>query len=419
MLVATSVATDARVLKEARTLVGAGHQVHIIGKSVPTDYEPPPGITVSSVGASSVLRREGAASLSRKQLPPHVRFARWAMLPTHRNSTFARWARGAVQQAAGIDADVVHAHDFTALAAGHEIATAKGVPLVYDTHELWSGRSREYRPTPLQDRRELAAEKRLGDHAAAVITVGDGIADTLRRRNGWSHVRVVRNTFERPADPVDPGDPVGSGDPVDSGEGEPLPPRPTGLIYAGRLGAHRELETVAAASGAIRADLGLTTRLMGPADGTWLAGFDPGACEVLPPCPPDEVDAHLREAGLVLVALAPGFENHRLALPNKLFHAAAAGVPVVATDLGELAAVVREHGIGTTYRAGDARDLQRAVAAAVADYPALCAAVAAAADALSWTRDAGVLLDLYERLAPAVRRETDHSAPVTGRRSGS
>ena len=407
MLVATSVATDARVLKEARTLVGAGHQVHIIGKSVPTDYEPPPGIAVSSVGASSVLRREGAASLSRKQLPPHVRFARWAMLPTHRNSTFARWARGAVQQAADVDADVVHAHDFTALAAGHEIAQAKGVPLVYDTHELWSGRAREYRPTPLQDRRELAVEKRLGDRAAAVITVGEGIADTLRRHNGWSHVRVVRNTFERP------GPQPGSGDVAS------LPTRPTGLIYAGRLGAHRELETVAAASAAIRADLGLTTRLMGPADGTWLAGFDPGACEVLPPCPPDEVDAHLREAGLVLVALAPGFENHRLALPNKLFHAAAAGVPVVATDLGELAAVVREHGIGTTYRAGDARDLQRAVAAAVADYPALCAAVAAAADALSWTRDAAVLLDLYERLEPAVRRETDHSAPVTGRRSGS
>ena len=407
MLVATSVATDARVLKEARTLAGAGHPVHIIGKSVPTDYEPPPGVTVSSVGASSVLRREGAASLSRKQLPPHVRLARWAMLPTHRNSTFARWARGAVQQAAGIDADVVHAHDFTALAAGHEIAQAKGVPLVYDTHELWSGRSREYRPTPLQDRRELAIEKRLGDRAAAVITVGEGIADTLRRRNGWSHVRVVRNTFERPG--PQPG----------SGDAASLPTRPTGLIYAGRLGAHRELETVAAASAAIRADLGLTTRLMGPADGTWLAGFDPGACEVLPACPPDEVDAHLRAAGLVLVALAPGFENHRLALPNKLFHAAAAGVPVVATDLGELAAVVREHGIGTTYRAGDARDLQRAVAAAVADYPALCAAVAAAADALSWTSDAAVLLDLYERLEPAARPEHDHPERVTGRRSGS
>lgn len=405
MLVATAVATDARVLKEARALTGAGHRVHIIGKSVPSDFEPPAGVTVSSVGASSVLRREGAASLSRRRLPAHVRLVRWAMLPTHRNSTFGRWAAGAVQQARDIPADVVHAHDFTALAAGHEVATAKGVPLVYDTHELWSGRSREYRPTPVQDLRERALEKRLGGRAVAVITVGQGIADTLRERYGWRHVRVVRNTFEAP-----------------SGRAPrtPLPQRPTALIYAGRLGAHRELETVAAAGAALRDEVGLEVRLMGPADTTWLAGFDPGGCRVLAPVPPDEVDDRLREAGLVLVALAPGFENHRLALPNKLFHAVAAGVPVVATDLGELAAVVREHGIGTLYRAGDADDLRRAAATAVADYPALRAAVDAAAHDLSWERDAAVLLDLYERLASAAggggRRGPE---TVQGRRSGS
>ena len=41
MLVATSLATDTRVLREATTLVAAGHQVHIIGKQVPTDWTPP------------------------------------------------------------------------------------------------------------------------------------------------------------------------------------------------------------------------------------------------------------------------------------------------------------------------------------------------------------------------------------------
>ncbi len=411
MLVATSVATDARVLKEATTLVGAGHHVHIIGKSVPSDFAPPPGVTVGSVGASSVLRREGSASLSRRELPPHVRAARWAMLPTHRNSTFARWADGVAAQARLVDADVVHAHDFTALEVGEAIARAKGVPLVYDTHELWSGRAREYRPTPWQDLRERRLEQRLGDRATAVITVGDGVAGALRGLYGWPHVRVVRNTFEAPVEAAR----------------TLLPDRPTALIYAGRLGAHRELETVAAASEALWRDAGLDVRLMGPADTTWLAGFDPGVAQIDPPCPPAQVDDHLRAAGLVLVALAPGFENHRLALPNKLFHAVAAGVPVVATDLGELAAVVREHGIGTLYRAGDTDDLIRAVTTAVADYPALRAAVTAAADALSWARDAEVLLDLYERLAPAAsdaargagRAQPEGPDQATARRSGS
>ena len=393
MIVATSVATDARVLKEATTLVAAGHTVHIIGKNVPSDYAPPPGITVSSVGASSVLRREGAASLSTRRLPAPVKLARWVMLPTHRNSTFARFGAEAERLAAGIDADVVHAHDFTALEAGARIAAAKGVPLIYDTHEFWQGRSREYRPTPLQDARERRVEGALGSQAAAVITVGEGVASALRTRYGWSDIAVVRNSFPRKTT-------------AEEAELPPLPEAPTAVIYAGRIGAHRELETVAAASEGIAA-AGLQTVLMGPVDSTWAAEFDRGACEVRLACAPDEVDAHLRRAGLVLVALAPGWENHRLALPNKLFHAVRAGVPIVASDIGELAAVVREYGLGTLYRPGDPGDLVRAVRDAVSTYGSLQEAVLTAQTDLSWDRDGAVLAGVYESLGAAAPPRVD------------
>lgn len=384
MIVATSVATDARVLKEATTLVAAGHTVHIIGKNVPGDYMPPPGITVSSVGASSVLRKQGAASLSTRKLSAPVKLVRWLMLPTHRNSTFARFGEAAEKLAADIPADVVHAHDFTALEAGSRIAEAKGVPLIYDSHELWSGRSREYRPTPLQEARERKVEARLGARAAAVITVGDGVASALRKRYGWGDIAIVRNSFPRKTEAEQAALP-------------PLPETPAAVIYAGRIGAHRELETVAAASARIGA-LGLDSVLMGPVDSTWAAEFERGACEMRPPCAPDEVDAHLRRAGLVLVALAPGWENHRLALPNKLFHAVRAGVPIVASDIGELAAVVREHGLGTLYRPGDPDDLVRAVQDAVSQYGSLQAAVQSAQTDLSWDRDGAVLVQVYESL---------------------
>ncbi len=387
MIVATSVATDARVLKEATTLVAAGHTVHIIGKNVPADFVPPAGVTISSAGASSVFRKAGAPSLSARALPPHLRLARWMMLPAHRNSTFRRFGAAAGQIAAGVRADVVHAHDFTALETGARIAAAKGVPLIYDSHELWAGRSREYRPTPLQDARERRAEALLGRQAAAVITVGDGVAGALRHRYGWQRIVVVRNSFAPRTDAEQAAMPA-------------LPDAPGGLIYAGRIGAHRELETLAAASPGL-AGRGIGVVLMGPADTTWLAGFERQAVQLEPPCPPDEVDAHLRRAGLVLVALAPGWENHRLALPNKLFHAVRAGVPVVASDLGELAAVVRRYGLGTLYRPGDPADLERAVTAAVTDYPYLKRAVAAAQAELSWDRDGAALLSVYESLSGA------------------
>jgi glycosyltransferase involved in cell wall biosynthesis len=385
MLVATSVATDTRVLREAQTLVGAGHAVHIIGRSVPAAYQPPEGVTVSTVGTSSLFRAEGGSSLAGRRLRPWTRLARWALLPQHRNSAYGRWAAGAAVDGRTRAFDVVHAHDFTALEVGAALASERDVPYVYDTHELWLGRPREHRPTPLQRRRERSVEGRLGTGAAAVITVGDGVADSLRATYGWGHVVVVRNTFPAGPEPVAM---VGSA--------------PVGLVYAGRLAAYRELETVAQAS----RELDLPVTLVGPADDTWLSSFDPGAAVVREAEPVDRVDHLLADAGLALITHSDRWENHRLALPNKLFHAVHAGVPVVATDVGELAKVVREYGLGTLYRPGDAADLVRAVRAAVADYAVLRRAVAVARRELSWSADGERLVAVYDRLA------SDHRPPL-------
>ena len=111
-----------------------------------------------------------------------------------------------------------------------------------------------------------------------------------------------------------------------------------------------------------------------------------------------EVTAVLREAGLALVTHSDRYESHRLALPNKLFHAVHAGVPVIATDAPELARVVRQHDIGELYPPGDVDGMVAAVARARERYPQLLANVAAAAPGLSWDADARVLVGLYARL---------------------
>jgi glycosyltransferase involved in cell wall biosynthesis len=382
MLVATSVATDTRVLREATTLVEAGHEVHVIGKDVPSDFEAPAGVTVSSAGASSVFRPAGAPSTSGRTLSGPQRLARWALLPQHRNQAFGSWARAAQQDARAREFDVVHAHDFTALEAGAALASQHGVPYVYDSHELWLGRQRQYRPTPLQDRRERAVERRLGEHAAAVITVGDGVAGALRRDYGWEHIVVVRNTFPPRVD-----------------DGTSLPERPSGLVYAGRVDAHRELETVL---GAARLLPDLPVTLLGPADEVWVgahsAQLQASGVALLPPVPVADVTVAMRAAGVALVTHSDRFESHVLALPNKLFHAVHAGVPVVATDVSELAGIVRGHGLGEIYRPGDPADLAAAVRRVVDRYDELVANVAAAGPALSWPDDAARLRGVYDGL---------------------
>ncbi len=383
MLVATSLASDTRVLREATTLAEAGHAVHVIGKQVPTGWSPPGEVTVSSVGASSVFRPEGSTSLSRRRLSPPIRVGRWALLPTHRNQAFGRWAAGAALDGAERDYDVVHAHDFTALEVGDDLARRRGVPLVYDSHEFWSGRPRVGRPTPLQARREARVEAEIGSRAAAVITVGDGVADALRQAYGWSHVHVVRNTF-----------PLLEQDEAARSPELRVAQTPSGAVYAGRLAPYRELEVIAAAS----RELDLPVQLIGPADETWLARFDPGRAQLLPARSVEQVDTLLAQAGLALVTHSDRWANHRLAMPNKLFHAVRIGVPVVATDVGELGALVRRHGVGELYPPGDDAGLARAVRTAVQGYDDLRAAVREAAPELSWQRDAASLRALYERL---------------------
>jgi len=387
MLVWTDVVTDNRVLREAGTLADAGHSVHIIGRNVPDDFVPTPGVTVSSAGKTSALKRASGEITSRPMSAP-VRTARWMLLPAHVRAAHDAWERTARADARDRDFDVVHAHDFTALALGAELARERNVPLVYDSHEYWAGRPPGGRPTPLVHRRERSAEARLGSQAAAVLTVGTGIAERLEADYGWSNVTVIRNTFPALTSSAAFGE--------QSEPGADRVTTPRGLVYAGRIGPLRELETVAAAA-ELLAPMEVT--LVGPADATFLASFRRGRLVVRPPVPADEVDPILRAAGLALVTLTDGWENQRLAQPNKLFHAVRAGVPIVAADFGEVARTVRDYGIGTLYAPGDPASLVGAVQAATASYGDLVEAVRAAAAELSWKRDGDALLGVYAGIA--------------------
>jgi glycosyltransferase involved in cell wall biosynthesis len=384
MLAQSPVAGDARVLREASALADAGYRVRVIGRDVPAGFTPPPGVSVSSVGRSEGLRRNDLTGRS----SPLIRTARWLLLPEHRARVERSWSRQAANLAEQHRADVVHAHDFNTLDVGLQLADRWNVPLIYDAHEYWHGRPRIGRPTPVRTGVERRREQQLGDRAAAVLTVGDGVANLLTELYGWHHVHVVRNTF-----PLR--------------RGLELPDVPSAAAYVGRLAPYRELEVIAAASRHLR----LPVRCFGPADDSWLARFDPGDVEVHPALSLDDADRVLADAGLALVTHSNRWVNHRLALPNKLFHAVRVGVPVVASDVGELGDAIRRYGLGTLYRPGDSADLVRAVDAALQGYPHLRQAVEKAAPELSWPTDEAALLEVYQRLVGTSR---DPARPATG-----
>jgi glycosyltransferase involved in cell wall biosynthesis len=369
MLVWTDVESDARVRREAETLASAGHHVHVIGRGVPPTYKPGAGITVSSAGQAP------SGSASRGTQGAAARVARWLLLPTYVRRRLRRWTAQAAVDARGRQFDAVHAHDFTALPLAAELARERGVPLVYDTHEFWPGRPRLSRPTPWRRWRERRLEAHLGGQAVAVITVGPGLAELLRDTYGWTTVQVVRNSF-----------------PMNVVEDRRPPGQPTGAVYAGRIAPHRELETVIAAADLLEP---LDVTVVGPADPAYAARLRTGRVQIRPSAPLDDVVDLMQSAGLALVTHSNRWINHRLALPNKLFLAVQAGVPVVATDVPELRRVVTEHGLGELYRPGDPQALAAAVRRVIDDYDRYTSQVLAARPALSWERDAPTLLGLY------------------------
>lgn len=380
MIAQSPIAGDSRILREATALVAAGHTLHVIGRDVPDGFEVGPGVTVESVSRSSGLRAgNGGLAVGHGRNGPKVlvqRFGRWLLLPEHRNRTEKQWRIAAAPKVAAAGPfDVVHAHDFNTLELAAEYAGKWSAWLVYDSHELWFDRALPGRPTPLWRARGRRYEVTLASKARFVITVSDGIADRLRSR-GLADVRVVRNTFPR-ADDV-----------------PAAPDRPEGLLYAGRIGAGRDLATVVAAA---RQLAPFRTVLMGSVDPNYR--LDLGPVETVAERSIDEVDDTLRSYGISLVTLTNTCENHRLALPNKLFHAVRAGVPVIAADLPELRAVVTQYKLGTLYEPGNPQSLTAAVRTLIEDYSTYTDGVRTAATTLNWEQDSATLVASYSDLA--------------------
>ncbi|WP_433164744.1 glycosyltransferase [Kribbella sp. CA-247076] len=379
MIAQSPIAGDSRILREATALVAAGHEVQVIGRDVPDGFEVGPGVSVESVSRSAGLRgSNGGPAVGHGRSGPKVlvqRFGRWLLLPEHRNRTEKQWRTAAAPRVAAAGPfDVVHAHDFNTLELAAAFAEQWSAELVYDTHELWFDRALPGRPTPLWRARGRRSEVALAGRARFVLTVSEGIARRLRER-GLRDVRVVRNTFRRAHD-------------------VPAPPeRPEGLLYAGRVGAGRDLPTVVAAA---RRLAPFRTVLMGSVDPNYR--LDLGPVETVAERSIDEVDDTLRSYGISLVTLTNTCENHRLALPNKLFHAVRAGVPVVAADLPELRAVVTQYKLGTLYTPGDPASLTTAVRDLIDNYPTYTDGVRSAATDLNWEQDSTVLVAAYAEL---------------------
>ncbi len=297
---------------------------------------------------------------------------------------------------------LVHANDWNTMWTGLAIKVRHRARLVYDSHELWPDRHGRWEWRPWL----LAGEALFVRAADEVVTSSSGYADTLAARYRIRHPTVVRNIPERPAST---GQASSDGLTPSGVAGERVPPRPPRVVYVGGLMPGRGLEQMidalpllpdvrlcAIGPGSPRYRTGLLTRAaaMGVADRVVLRA----------PVAPGAVQGALAGAAAGLCLIQPICRSYELCLPNKLFEYAAAGVPVLASDMPVIAAVVRGNGLGEVVAA----DAPRAIAAGLrrllvpGGWALTASRVRAFADAHDWPGEAGGLAEAYRRAASGV-----------------
>ena len=371
MLLHKSVVHDSRVRREASALAEAGYDVAVL------ELDP------DARGELDAFRRVSVA-------PPA-----WLRRVAPRSVYRAAFVLGFVVAIVRSRPDVVHAHDAAMLLPGIVGARLTRAQLVYDTHELATG-------VPYRERAWAlfiaGLESALLRRCAHVVTVTDEIAERLEARYRLRKAPVVvRNVTDLEAPPAPSGRlrqrlGLGADEPLVLHQGAPAPDR----------GCEQLIEAMTSLPAAHLVFLG-SSPFSGYEDGLRRHAVALGVSDrthFLPSVPLEELLSWTADADVGVSLLQDTCENHRLALPNKLFEYLAAGVPVVTSDFPAMRRVVADYGVGWVTQPARADAIAAALERALEqrENDALHARIGEAARELNWRNERTRLLDMYDGL---------------------
>ena len=235
-------------------------------------------------------------------------------------------------------ADVLLANDLDTLPANVLAGKLKRIPVVYDSHELFTG------VPELVDRPRVRKiwqwiEEKCLPHVALAFTVSPSIANHYSQQYGIPF-RVVRNLPAKSTHPAKPWNPITESTPDASDK--PV------IIYQGALNKGRGLESairameflpeaqlVIAGAGDIEQELKQMAAQITTGNVTFTGRLTL-----------DQLNQLTQTASLGISVEEDMGLNYRYALPNKLFDYIQARIPVVVSDLPEMRRIVEQYGIG-------------------------------------------------------------------------
>jgi glycosyltransferase involved in cell wall biosynthesis len=400
MIVWNEFRNDARVLKEAQTLQSNGHEVTVFALYTPgltpNKETLKSGIKVRRVARSPLwkLRRRRKvlpadpaldAEPNERRVGPARQFARFVLRVWTHAQLLARIVAARPQ--------AVHAHDVNTLLTAWIAASLRRVPLVYDAHEISTGRE------GYGEHRNMIGwlEKRLMPRAAATITTTDTRAAFFSRAYGITRPVVLQNRPHHSV--IAPTNRIRE----ELGLQEPWPI----VLYQGGLQQGRGLERLVDAAprvenayfvfvggGSLSPRLRQQVRRLGLED----------RVHFISTVALDELPAYTASAEIGLQPIEHTCLNHFSTDSNKLFEYMMAGLPVIASSMPEIRKILTRHKFGLLVPPGDSEALVAALRELVADEKLrakFSSNAREAAKTLNWEEQEHKLVDIYQRIVPA------------------
>ncbi|MBM3668331.1 MAG: glycosyltransferase family 4 protein, partial [Actinobacteria bacterium] len=306
-------------------------------------------------------------------------------------------------------ADLYVVHGWSQLPAVWRRARREGAAVLYDAHDSYferypPGQDPEF-ASDLTRRMFASAEGRFARRAAGLITSSEGIADLLERRVG-RRPEVIFNYPDTRTD-ADRGRGVRSAAGIAPGEFL--------LVSVGNAKAGMDVEA------GIRALELLPEHVHLALVGGGLEPYRARARELglkrrvhlLGAVPPDHVNRFIADADAGVILYYPITLDFEVAIPNRLFHAIAAGLPVLYPALPGIASVAAERELGPEIDSRDPASIAAAARVLIEDRGArerYRKNAARAAGELSWERQ-------EPRLTALIDAALEDGRPGRGRRA--
>ena len=375
MVVLNPFVHDARVLREAKTLVNAGYE-----------------LTVIALHGKGLKKNESINGISVIRIFLHTK--KWSRHPMVQIIKYFEFLIKCVIKIIWIHPHILHCHDLNALPAGGvlKLISLGRIKLIYDSHEIWSN--------PSQSSRLLSIggyfEKYLIKLVDSVVMTSDGHAELLQKNFSCKKPLVVRNLPEKPS----------STNPTNGFEGLAIPKDSRIIVYVGAISPGRGITPLLHAM--VKLDPEVILVLLG------VGNFEDeiaklvtklklnGRVKILPTVEPDKVIYAISEADIGIAPFENTSLNYYYVMPNKVFEYLLAGLPIAVSNFPVMSKLVKEHEVGVVFNPEDPEDIATSIKSILNDmelFKKLKRNVKVFSVNNHWDVEVVKLLNLYSSLA--------------------